>query len=81
MKVSIPWDESTKVFPRLLFHCLRVFVSCVLVINGFSLQSERQVDSLCYRWLLLIKMRTDDFKTRRGESSQKDELREEGWLV
>lgn len=48
-------------------------MSCVLVINGFSLQSERQVDSLCYRWLLLIKMRTDDFKTRRGESSQKDE--------
>lgn len=48
-------------------------MSCVLVINSFSLQSERQVDSLCYRWLLLIKTRTDDFKTRRGESSQKDE--------
>lgn len=37
----------------------------------FSLRG--QVDSLHCSWLLLIKMRADNVKTRRSESSEKDE--------
>lgn len=72
MKVSIPWDNGIKVLPRLFFHCLKAYM-CLGLLMSFYFSLRGQVDSLHCSWLLLIKMRADNVKTRRGESSEKDE--------
>lgn len=72
MKVSVPRDNGIRVFPRLLFHCLKAY-TCLRLLMSFYFSLRGQVDSLHCSWLLLIRMRGDSIKTRRGESGEKDE--------